>query len=76
MIPFSPILSHLVTPNDSSASNGTEPNAELIRPTGWMVKSVHGEYCVAWRGSEEIVLRWQDGGWVVVAGRGEFQTAG
>jgi len=63
-----------VTPHDRLDGGDDEPNPELIRPTGWAVKSLHGPYCVAWRGPDEIVLRWQAGGWVRVAGRGEFGT--
>jgi hypothetical protein len=61
----------LVPPDDAD-----EPNPELIRPTGWSVQSIHGEYVVAWRGPDEVVLRWRAGGWVQVAGRGEFRAAG
>jgi hypothetical protein len=65
-----------VTSNESLRSGDAEPNAELIRPTGWMVKAVYGNYCVAWRGPDEIVLYWHAGGWVRVAGRGEFGAMG
>ena len=51
------------------------PNLELLRLTGWSVGSVIGRYCVAWRGSEEVVLVWQDGEWRQVAGRGALREA-
>lgn len=61
-----------MTVSHSPASEHPEPNAELLRPTGWKVKAVHGDYCVVWRGPDEVVLRWQAGEWVRVAGRGDF----
>jgi hypothetical protein len=72
MVPPPPPRLRLVPPPDPA----DEPNPELIRPTGWAVKSVHGEYVVAWRGPDEVVLRWQAGRWVPVAGRGEFRAVG
>lgn len=39
------------------------PNPELLRRHGWFVKAAHGEYCVVWRGSVEVVMVWRDGGW-------------
>jgi len=72
MVPKSSPRLRLVSPPDSP----DEPNPELIRPSGWQVKSVHGDYVVAWRGEDEIVLRWQGGEWVRVAGRGEYRAAG
>jgi hypothetical protein len=46
------------------------PNVELLRRDGWAVASLTGSYCVAFRGSEEVVLAWRDGQWHQVAGRG------
>jgi hypothetical protein len=46
------------------------PNVELLRRTGWAVASQSGPYCVAFRGSDEVVLAWRDGKWHQVSGRG------
>ena len=46
------------------------PNVELLRRDGWAVASQSGPYCVAFRGSEEVVLVWRDGRWHQVSGRG------
>lgn len=51
------------------------PNYELLRGAGWTVGAVVGRYCVAWRGADEVVLVWQDGGWSRVAGRGAVRAA-
>jgi hypothetical protein len=51
------------------------PNYELLRGAGWAVGAVVGRYCVAWRGADEVVLVWQDGGWSRVAGRGTVRAA-
>jgi hypothetical protein len=76
MVSYNPQRCMRQTSNSLPGGAPAEPNAELIRQTGWAVKSIHGDYCVAWRGADEIVLRWQAGGWVRVAGRGEFKVAG
>jgi hypothetical protein len=47
-----------------------EPNVELLRRNGWSVNSIAGPYCVAFRGRDEVVFRWQDGAWQRVGGRG------
>jgi hypothetical protein len=65
-----------VPPTELPGAPDGGPNPELIRTTGWAVKALYGDYCVAWRGPDEIVLRWQDGRWVRVAGRGEYRAAG
>lgn len=41
----------------------TLPNLDQLRRAGWSVKTVNGEYCVAWRGAEEVVFRWRGGEW-------------
>lgn len=46
-----------------------DPNPELLRSQGWAVATVVGEYCVAWRGSEELVWVWRNDGWQPVASR-------
>jgi hypothetical protein len=60
MQPLSPML----LPRD------IEPNFELLRRSGWSVNSISGPYCVAWRGRDEVVFQWRDGGWHRVGGRG------
>ena len=47
-----------------------EPNYEILRHAGWAVNVMCGAYCVAFRGSEEVVLLWQKGEWNQVGGRG------
>lgn len=47
-----------------------EPNVELLRRTGWSVGTFTGDYCVAWRGRDEVVFEWRGGGWHRVGGRG------
>ncbi len=51
------------------------PNFELLYRAGWSVECVVGQYCVAWRGPEEVVLVWRDGAWRQVAGRGAVRNA-
>ena len=45
------------------------PNVELLRANGWAVAAIVGPYCVAWRGSDEVVFTWQAGRWQAVSGR-------
>ena len=59
MHPLSPLL-----------ARETEPNFELLRRSGWSVNSISGPYCVAWRGRDEVVFQWREGGWQRVIGRG------
>lgn len=47
-----------------------EPNVEMLRSKGWSVGTFTGDYCVAWRGRDEVVLEWRGGGWHQVGGRG------
>lgn len=47
-----------------------EPNLELLRRDGWAVNTAAGAYCVAWRGRDEVVFHWRDGGWHRLGGRG------
>jgi len=46
------------------------PNAELLRRMGWSVGTSSGDYCVAWRGRDEVIFEWRSGGWHRVGGRG------
>lgn len=46
------------------------PNVELLRRLGWSVGTFSGDYCVAWRGRDEVVFEWRADGWHRVAGRG------
>lgn len=45
-----------------------KPNDELVRRAGWNVSQSIGRYCVAWKGREEVVLVWRNGGWYPIAG--------
>ncbi|MFL5340444.1 MAG: hypothetical protein ACJ8F7_09855 [Gemmataceae bacterium] len=45
-----------------------EPNVELLRVAGWSVISTDGLYCSAWKGSQEILVVWQEGRWQKIAG--------
>lgn len=51
-----------------------EPKTELLRRFGWNVKASYGQYCVIWRGSEEVVMVWRDGQWERVGG-GQLRDA-
>jgi hypothetical protein len=53
----------------SIESTVEDANVELLRATGWAVATIVGRYCVAWRGSDEVVFTWQSGGWRAVSGR-------
>jgi hypothetical protein len=64
MQPLSPLL----------LARAAEPNWELLRGAGWAVNSMNGPYCVAFRGREEVVFEWRDGGWHRVGGRGAGDT--
>ncbi|MBX9625941.1 MAG: hypothetical protein K2X82_19230 [Gemmataceae bacterium] len=58
-------------PLGSPLSLGHEvPNLELLRRAGWLVSTAAGAYCVAWRGRDEVVFQWRDGGWHRVGGQG------
>lgn len=60
MLPLAPML----------LSRDAEPNFELLRRSGWSVNNIVGAYCVAWRGRDEVIFQWRDGGWQRVGGRG------
>jgi hypothetical protein len=47
-----------------------EPNIELLRRMGWSIGTCTGDYCVAWRGRDEVVFEWKAGGWHRLGGRG------
>jgi hypothetical protein len=47
-----------------------EPNIELLRRMGWSIGTFTGDYCVAWRGRDEVVFEWKAGGWHRLGGRG------
>jgi hypothetical protein len=51
------------------------PNLELLRRAGWSVGTAAGAYCVAWRGRDEVVFQWRDGGWHRVGGQGAADAA-
>jgi hypothetical protein len=46
----------------------SHPNWELLRRLGWSVANISGAYCVAWRGRDEVVFEWRDGGWFRLGG--------
>ena len=53
-----------------------QPNYELLLQSGWAVTSAHGDYCVVFRGSDEVILAWRDGRWQPVGNRhGAFRAA-
>lgn len=58
-----------MTSRNSTGSSET-PNYELLRHSGWSVNMICGHYCVAFRGSQEVVLVWANGEWKQVGGRG------
>jgi hypothetical protein len=60
MQPFSPLL----------VSKEAEPNIELLRRMGWSVGTTAGDYCLAWRGRDEVVFEWRGGTWHRLGGRG------
>jgi hypothetical protein len=45
------------------------PNLDQLRKSGWAIKSLNGEYCVAWRGAEEVVFHWRTDSWHQLATR-------
>jgi hypothetical protein len=51
-------------------SQESAPNMELLRRMGWSVGSASGDYCLAWRGRDEVVFEWRSGSWHRVGGRG------
>lgn len=65
MHPLSPLL----------LTRESEPNFELLRRAGWSVNTIAGAYCLAWRGRDEVVFQWRDGGWLRVGGRGVGEAA-
>lgn len=48
---------------------GDRPNYALLLQTGWSVTTSHGDYCVAFRGADEVILVWRDGRWRQVGNR-------
>ena len=60
MQPFSPLM----------FSKEAEPNVELLRRMGWSLGTASGDYCLAWRGRDEIVFEWRTGAWHRLGGRG------
>ncbi len=45
------------------------PNFEQLRSAGWSIKTMTGDYCVAWRGADEVVFAWRAGEWQQVTTR-------
>ncbi len=56
-------------------SNPLAPNVELLRRHGWSVSIATGDYCVAWRGRDEVVFEWRGGEWQRLGGRGSGEAA-
>ena len=54
---------------DTAAPTLALPNFEPLRHAGWSIKTVTGDYCVAWRGPDEVVFAWRDGEWQQVTTR-------
>ena len=48
------------------------PNLELLRRQGWQIGTYRGPYCVAWKGSTEVLLVWRDHSWQRLSGRGDL----
>jgi hypothetical protein len=44
------------------------PNVDILKRAGWAIKSLHGEYCVAWKADLEVVFRWRDNEWHQLTG--------
>lgn len=61
-----PILSLTMT------SSPSEPNLEVLRAQGWQIGSVNGAYCVAWKGSAEVLLVWRGSGWYRLSGKDDI----
>ena len=47
-----------------------DPNVELLRRMGWSIGTASGDYCLAWRGRDEVVFEWRAGAWHRLGGRG------
>lgn len=52
--------------SQNPVSPSTHPNVAQLQSSGWSVNAVSGNYCVAWRGQDEVVMVWQQGGWRLV----------
>ncbi len=44
------------------------PNIDQLHSQGWSIVSASGPYCLAWKGSQEVLLIWRDGNWKTVSG--------
>lgn len=51
------------------------PDMDLLRRDGWSVAGTVGQYCVAFRGAEEVVFAWRQGEWRVVGVRTTTKAA-
>lgn len=56
-------MSHESNPASATPPAAVRPDFDQLRRHGWAVNAVVGKYVVAWRGHEEIVFTWRDGGW-------------
>jgi hypothetical protein len=57
--------------NDSTGN----PNLSQLREAGWSIGATFGAYCVAWRGSDEVVFAWRGGEWHVISNRSSGRLA-
>jgi hypothetical protein len=57
--------------NDSSDTT----NLTQLREAGWSIGAMFGNYCVAWRGSDEVVFAWRGGEWHLIANRSAGRLA-
>ncbi len=51
------------------------PNWTQLREAGWLIGATFGDYCVVWRGADEVVFAWRSGEWHVVANRSSGRLA-
>lgn len=58
-----------------SSLDRLEPNVELLRSHGWTISSLSGNYCVAWRGNEEVILVWRNQTWERIGGSYGFSLS-
>lgn len=66
-------MSHNLT---EQAGSHDHPNYDVLRQSGWSMTSAHGDYCVVFRGSDEVLLIWREGHWRPVGNRhGSFRAA-
>jgi len=50
-------------------------NWTQLHEAGWSIGAMFGSYCVAWRGSDEVVFAWRNGEWHVISHRSSGRLA-